>query len=42
MGKINFPKISQKNFKKPIDKLILLCYNIDTIKEEIKPLKERN
>ena len=33
MGKINFPKISQKFFQKPIDKQTKVCYNIDTIKK---------
>ena len=33
MGKINFPKISQKIFQKPIDKCIQMCYNISTIKK---------
>lgn len=32
MGKINFPKISQKFFQKPIDKQTKVCYNKYIIK----------
>ena len=33
MGRNNLPKISQKFFQKPIDKLKKIVYNINTIKK---------
>lgn len=33
MGKVNFPKISQKFFQKPIDKYVKVYYNKDTERE---------